>query len=60
MKHTKIPFSKEQINQSIVLREITRKVCFVVSSAEDWITLWRVSGSQMQRLAVGLSTRVTE
>lgn len=44
------------------MREITRKVCccFVVSSAEDWITLWWVRRSQMQRLAMGLHTRVTE
>lgn len=28
--------------------------------SKDWITLWRVSGSQMQRLTVGLTTRVTE
>lgn len=44
------------------MTEITRKVCccFVVSSAEDWITLWKVSRSQMQRLPMGLNTRVTE
>lgn len=44
------------------MTEITRKVCccFVVSSAEDWITLWKVNRSQMQRLPMGLNTRVTE
>lgn len=27
-------------------------------STKDWITLWRINGSRMQRLVVGLNTRV--